>query len=111
MSLLDELGIDPEDFSWKDLGLCRTSAVKRNPDGSVTDLMYDDYESNEEVARQVDQMCLHCPVFSQCVKAGSDGEWGVWGAIYWNGAGKPDKNRNNHKTPEVWDQIRKRMTE
>lgn len=111
MSLLDELDIDPEDFHWKDLGLCQKTGVVIKPDGTVIDNMFDEYETNERVAKQVDQMCLHCPVMAQCAQAGSKGEWGVWGGIYWNGAGKPDKNKNSHKTPEVWDEIKKRMTE
>lgn len=111
MSLLDELNLDPEDFTWKDLGLCKNSSIVRRPDGSVPDPFFDDYESDPGTARQIDEMCLHCPVFAECVKAGAEGEWGVWGAIYWNGSGKPDKSRNAHKTQETWDRIRKRMTE
>jgi len=111
VSLLDELDIDPDDFEWRDLGLCQNTAVTRKPDGTTDDMFFDDYESDANVARQVDEMCLHCPVLALCAQAGSKGETGVWGGIYWNGAGKPDKNRNSHKTPEVWDRIRKRMTE
>ena len=100
MSLLDELGIDPEDFTWHDLSLC---------DGMDPELFFSKYESDEEVARQVDQICLHCPVMKECGLRGPQGEHGVWGGIYWNGSGKPDKNRNAHKTPEIWDAIRGRL--
>ena len=56
MSLLDELGIDPEDFTWHDLALC---------DGiEQPEIFFSMYESDEEVARQTDQMCLHCPVMT-----------------------------------------------
>ena len=111
MSLLEEMNLDPEDFTWKDLGLCKDAGVVINEDGTVTDLMYDTYESSPADARQTDDMCLHCPVFTQCYKEGAKGEWGVWGAVYWNGAGRPDRNRNSHKTPEVWDKIKKRLEE
>jgi hypothetical protein len=100
VSLLDELGIDPEDFTWHDLALC---------DGMDPELFYSKYESDEEVAKQVDEACLSCPVMKQCGLRGPTGEHGVWGGIYWNGSGKPDVNRNSHKTPDVWDQIRERL--
>lgn len=111
MSLLDELDIDPEDFTWRDLALCKDLSPVKDEDGNVLDIFYDGYESSDKIARQTDEMCLHCPVLAECARAGADGQWGVWGGIYWNGLGKPDRNRNSHKTPEVWDAIRKRMTE
>lgn len=101
MSLLDELGIDPEDFTWHDLALC---------DGMDPELFFTKYESDEEVAKQVDQTCLHCPVMKQCSLAGQKGEHGQWGGIFWNGSGKPDKNRNSHKTPEIWNEIGERLS-
>lgn len=100
MSLLDELGIDPEEFTWHDLALCQ---------GMDPELFFTKYEADEEVAKQTDQACLSCPVFAECAAAGQDGQHGVWGAIYWNGSGKPDKNRNAHKTPEVWNEIAERL--
>ena len=100
MVTLDALGLNPndEDFTWERLALC---------DGMPTNWFYDDYESNETTAKQVDEVCLHCPVMAICANVGrSNKEYGVWGSIYWNGSGKPDKNRNAHKTPEVWTSIR-----
>lgn len=101
MSLLDELGIDPEDFTWHDLALC---------DGMDPELFHSKYEADEEIAKQVDQACLSCPVMKECGLQGSKGEHGVWGGIYWDGTGKPDTNRNSHKTPEIWEEIRKRLS-
>lgn len=95
-SLLDELGLDPEDFEWQDLSLCS---------GMPTSFFYEKYETDVESARAADQVCLHCPVMKECFLAGAKGEHGVWGGVYWNGAGSPDKNRNSHKTEEVWDEI------
>lgn len=67
---------------------------------------YEHYEQSDTVARIVDAKCLSCPVLSQCLQAGvENNEWGVWGSIYLT-LGKPDVNRNAHKTPEVWQQIR-----
>lgn len=105
--LLDELGLDAEDFGWQDLGICRNLKV-----GSAEeDIFFDRYESDEESAKAADQICLRCPVIQQCFMEGSKGNWGLWGGIYWNGAGKPDKNRNSHKTEEVWSKLHKRVAE
>lgn len=100
-TLISLLGIDPEDFIWQDLALC---------DGADPSNYYENYESNAEVAKQVDEMCLSCPVMAACAKQGqAGGESGVWGAIYWNGSGKPDKARNAHKTDAVWIEIQNRI--
>lgn len=99
-SILDELGLDPEDFEWEDLALCK---------GMPTELFYDQYESDEETAKAADEACLRCPVIANCFKAGADGQYGQWGGIYWNGAGRPDKNKNRHKTEDVWAQIYERV--
>jgi hypothetical protein len=102
MNFIEELGLDPEDFEWNDLALCQ---------GMPTTMFYDDYEKDVEVAKQVDQVCLSCPVIAQCFFKGSEGNFGVWGGIYWNGAGKPDRNKNSHKTDEVNDEIRDKVSQ
>lgn len=99
--LLEELGIEPEEFKWQDLALCGNMP---------TELFFDGYETDKEMAVAADQVCLHCPVISDCFFAGSKGESGVWGGVYWNGAGKPDKNKNSHKSPAVWEQIREKVS-
>lgn len=105
-NLLEELGVDPERFEWTDLSLCRGYNAKSAGD----DVFFDAYEADEEIARATDAMCIHCPVISQCFFAGSKGEYGVWGGVYWNGAGTPDKNKNAHKTEDIWDEIRTRVS-
>ena len=102
-TLIELLGIDPDDFIWQDLALCENAEKPSN--------YYEDYESDTEVARQVDEMCLSCPVMAACAKQGQSGEHGVWGGIYWNGSGKPDKARNAHKTDAVWAEIHQRLAE
>lgn len=102
-SLLESLGIDPEEFEWHHLAACQHV----NPE-----LFYDEYEREPEVARAADSVCLGCPVIADCWFAGKqNGEYGVWGGVYWNGSGKPDKNKNSHKTQEVWDEIAKKVDE
>jgi hypothetical protein len=99
-SVLHEMGLDPEDFEWSDLALCK---------GLDTETFYAKYETDEESAKAADAACLLCPVVKDCFFAGSKGEHGVWGGIYWNGSGKPDKNKNSHKTEQDWDAIYDRV--
>lgn len=96
------LGIDLDNLEWQDLALCV---------GMETNDHYDNYESNPRVARMVDQKCLSCPVMAQCLEAGTEnGEWGVWGGIYLV-SGRPDTNRNAHKTQDVWEEIKGRISD
>ena len=99
-SILDNLGIDPEDFEWEDLALCA---------GMDTQVFFDRYESDPESAKAADETCLHCPVMKNCFFKGAQGQYGCWGGVYWNGSGKPDPNKNSHKTEEVWIEIRRRV--
>lgn len=98
--ILDELGLDPENFDWQDLALCANIP---------TEVFYDLYESSKESAKAADQACLHCPVMRQCYNAGANGEYGVWGGVYWNGSGSHDRNKNSHKTDEIWEEINRRV--
>ena len=106
LSILQELGLDPQDLEWQDLGLCNGYDLGK---GGESDVFYDAYETDEEVAKAADEMCLSCPVMKQCSLAGMRGEIGLWGGVYWNGSGNPDKNRNSHKTAEVWERIKERI--
>lgn len=100
LDALSDLGIDLEELELFDLALCKNAPTNEH---------YDDYESDPQVAMLTDARCLSCPIMVQCLERGMDsGEWGVWGAIYLT-SGKPDKNRNAHKTEAVWDEIRKRI--
>ena len=97
---LSDLGIDLEELQWQDLALC---------DGMPTNMFYDDYESDVQVAKVVDDACLSCPVMAQCLERGvENGEWGVWGGVYLV-SGKRDKNRNAHKTEEIMQAILERI--
>ncbi len=99
-SILDALGLDEDEFTWRDLSLCR---------GTDTELFFDLYESNVQIAKTTDEMCLSCPIMKQCLQSGIDNqETGVWGGI-WLTIGKVDNNRNKHKTQEVWDEITGRI--
>lgn len=96
----EDLGLNLDDLSWQDLASCRDMPIN---------WFYDDYEASEGFAKVIDEACLSCPVMKQCLEAGTENnEFGVWGSIYLNN-GKPDTNRNAHKTKEVWKRIEKRI--
>lgn len=98
MTILDELGIDPENFEWNALALCQN--VETND-------FFDNYEKDVEIARAIDRMCFSCPVQKQCLMSGIENkEHGVWGGVYLNGAGRADPAKNSHKTPEDWEVIK-----
>lgn len=97
-NLFDFLGIDEQDIKWYHLAACTNMPIN---------WFYDDYESNKELAKQSDQVCLHCPVIKMCHAEGiKNKEKGVWGGIFMD-LGRPDKENNSHKTPEHWKQLRK----
>lgn len=89
-SLLQDLGIDPESFDWRQLSSCR---------GLDINLFFDDYDG--AVARQIDQLCLNCPVGKECFLDAQEFEdEGVRCGFYLIN-GKPDPTKNSHKTKEM----------
>jgi hypothetical protein len=98
-SILSNLGVDEEDFDWHDLAVCR---------GMDTNLFYDKYELDVNIAKNIDEMCFSCPVMEMCYRSGIEkDEHGVWGGVYLT-AGSIDKSKNLHKTSEVWKRLKKR---
>jgi hypothetical protein len=98
-NILNDLGIDQDDLEWFQLGICK---------GMDTNLFYEKYEADINIAKNIDEMCLSCPVIEMCYKNGvKQNEYGVWGGIYLN-SGQIDKTRNMHKTQEVWKKLRKK---
>jgi hypothetical protein len=50
---------------------------------------------------------MHCPVIKQCHAEGIENkEKGVRGGVYMD-LGRPDKQHNLHKEPEIWKQLKK----
>jgi len=99
--ILSILGLDEEDLDWQDLAVCQ---------GMDTSDFYENYEADPEFAKVIDEACLSCPVMRECLEAGMrNGEYGCWGSIYLT-AGRKDHNRNSHKTPEVWERVRERLS-
>jgi hypothetical protein len=98
-NILNDLGVDQDDFDWYHLAICR---------GMDTNLFYEKYESDINIAKSIDDACLSCPVSKMCYEAGVENdEHGIWGGIYLN-AGSIDKARNIHKTQETWKKIRRK---
>jgi hypothetical protein len=99
MSTFSEyIGIDEQDLKWYHLSACRNMPIN---------WFYDDYETDKELAKQVDQICMHCPVISQCHAEGVENkEKGVWGGVYLD-LGRPDKQHNEHKDSETLKKLKK----
>ena len=97
-NILDNLGVDHESLRWWHMSACQ---------GIETELFFDKYENDVNIARNIDEACLSCPVISMCYQQGVDNnEYGVWGGVYLN-SGSIDKSRNTHKTTEVWKRLKK----
>ena len=97
-NILKEMGLDAQDVKWYHLSACS---------GTTINWFYDDYESDKDLANQVDSMCLHCPVIKQCYREGvNNKEKGTWGGIFLD-LGRVDKNANSHKTDEKWKKLKK----
>lgn len=97
--ILNDLGIDQDKFEWYDFAICR---------GMDTNLFFDSYETDSNIAKNIDEMCLSCPVISICYGTGKDtNEYGVWGGVYMT-SGSIDKSKNLHKTPETWKRLKKK---
>lgn len=96
-NILNNIGVDPNDLDWFHLAACS---------GMDTNLFFDKYESDINIAKNIDQACLSCPVRKLCYQAGVENkEDGVWGGIYLN-SGSIDKSKNLHKTPEIWKKLK-----
>ena len=75
-------------LSWRALATCK---------GMDTNLFFDSYENDEEVAKLTDKVCLQCPVRNECLIEGvKNAETGVMGGIYLN-RGAYSKAHNKHK--------------
>jgi len=95
--ILNSLGLDKDTLQWQDLALCL---------GMDTNLFFDLYETDTNVAKNIDQACISCPVIAMCYKYGTESDnYGVWGGVYLS-SGTPDKSKNSHKTKEVNKKIK-----
>jgi hypothetical protein len=73
-----------------------------------TNLFFDKYESDINIAKSIDEACLSCPVIKICHDSGvENSDYGVWGGVFLN-SGSTDKSRNAHKTKDVWKRIKEK---
>jgi len=96
-NILNKLDSDEQSIRWWHLAACS---------GMDTNLFFDKYESDINMAKAIDQCCLSCPVMKICHQSGiENNEYGVWGGVYLS-SGLIDKMKNVHKTKDIWKQIR-----
>ena len=70
-----------------------------------SEMFFDKYEEDPDLAKVVDNICISCPVITDCFDQGTtNNEWGVWGGIYLVD-GKVNALKNFHKTQRVWSKI------
>ncbi len=95
--ILNKLNSDENTIKWWHLAACQ---------GIDTNVFFEQYEVDTNIAKAVDQCCLSCPVIQMCYKSGlENNEYGVWGGVYLS-FGDIDKMKNIHKTKDIWKQIR-----
>ncbi len=88
-----------EQHLWKDNGACFDMD---------TNLFFDKYESDINIAKNIDEACLSCPVIKICYDNGIESsDYGVWGGVFLT-SGSIDKSRNAHKTKDVWKRIKEK---
>jgi hypothetical protein len=98
-NILNDLGIQEDNLKWTDLAICL---------GMDTNLFFDKYETDINIAKNIDEACMSCPVIKICYEQGKkNNDYGVWGGIYLN-SGSNDKIRNAHKTKDVWKRIKEK---
>ena len=70
-----------------------------------TNLFFEKYEDNQDIADGIDNLCAKCPFQRQCLAYGvSNQEWGVWGGVYLE-MGKISKEFNKHKNNDSWFKV------
>lgn len=88
--------INKELFRWSDVASCH---------GLHHNYFFDFYESNRNIAKNIDELCSNCPVRKECYLSGKKHkETGVWGGFYLIN-GDVDAHRNSHKNKTVWDRL------
>jgi len=97
---LEQIGINPDYYEWTQLAACQNLDVN---------LFFDLYETDRVIARQIDDLCLSCPVQKECYEFGrSNREQGLFGGFYLR-LGTPDPERNSHKTRETVNKMARKV--
>lgn len=59
MNIVEEFGLDEENFIWQDLAMCVNIP---------TDVWFEDSESNDAIDRAAKEICGYCPVKEVCLE-------------------------------------------
>lgn len=96
--IISDMGLSKNELKWHQLAACINME---------TNWFYDIYESDMHTAKQVDEVCMHCPVNKICYQEGRrNKEYGVWGGVFLH-LGQIDRAANSHKEEEVWRKLEK----
>jgi hypothetical protein len=77
--------------NWRENADCRGKDIK---------LFFEGYETDEQIAKDIDALCFGCPVQQQCLKMGlATSGTGVHGGVYLS-LGQLAKAKNAHKLAE-----------
>lgn len=97
MSIIHDLGLYEDDLRWEELATCA---------GRDFFDFFEGYETDKVIARNVDEMCLSCPVARQCLDFGRDTKsYGVFGGVYLEN-GRTSRSMNAHKTDKHWKKLK-----
>ena len=66
-NILNDLNINDKKIEWYDLALCL---------GMDTNLFFDKYEADINIAKGIDEACLSCPIIKICFEKGKEGDEG-----------------------------------
>jgi hypothetical protein len=70
--------------------------------GYDTNDFFDNYEEDESLRPEIDDLCFSCPIARHCFAVGvSQKGWGVWGGVYLED-GKISREFNRHRTKQQW---------
>lgn len=97
-----------EELEWYHLALCQhmNDPIPDKEPHTYIDKFAEGYEDDPVLAKNMDSICLACPVRNACLREGIENkEYGLWGGVFLNN-GKVDEPRNAHKTEDVWNEIR-----
>jgi Transcription factor WhiB len=102
MSIIHDLGLFEDDLRWEQLATCK--------DYDTYDF-FEGYETDKVVSKNVDEMCLSCPVVQQCFQFGRETKsYGVFGGVYLEN-GRPSRTMNSHKTDLHWKKLKASLGE
>lgn len=88
IDFMERMGIDPEDFSWQELGLCAGLGAA---DPALAEIFHSKADASQNFKAQAKAICDVCPVKDICLEEGiRNKEYGIWGGERLTGGKKDD---------------------